>query len=368
MADREKFPRGDTTLMSALKKRIIDLIRQEGPISVERYMALALGDPQHGYYMTRDPLGASGDFTTSPEISQMFGELIGLWCADLWLRAGQPALSLVELGPGRGTLMSDVLRATKAVTGFHEALQVTLVEMSPVLGEIQKRTLTDAHPRIGWATTIATLPEKPTLILANEFFDALPIRQFQKRNQTWHECLIGVNNNSLGFGLAQEPMRMSGPGGSEGDILEYAPISDTIMRDLARHIATFGGAGLIIDYGYTQSGFGDTLQAMKAHEFVNPLDHPGEADLTVHVNFEALELAARENNARTHGPITQAELLDRLGIDTRVETLIRKASPQQAEDIRKARERLIEPTAKGMGHLFKALALSHKDWPTPAGF
>lgn len=332
-------------------------------------MALALGDPQYGYYMTRDPLGASGDFTTSPEISQMFGELVGLWCADLWLRAGQPTLSLVELGPGRGTLMSDILRATRAVTGFHDALQVTLVDMSPVLSEIQRRTLTDAHPRIDWATTIATLPDKPTIILANEFFDALPIRQFQKRNQAWHECLIGADDrNSLVFGLAHEPMRMSGPGGSEGDILEYAPISDTIMHDLARHVATFGGAGLIIDYGYTQSGFGDTLQALKAHEFVNPLDAPGEADLTVHVNFEALELATRESGVRTHGPITQADLLDRLGIDTRVETLIRKASPQQIDDIRKARERLIEPTAKGMGHLFKALALSHKDWPTPAGF
>ena len=355
--------------MSALRQRIIEIIRQEGPISVERYMALALGDPQHGYYMTRDPLGASGDFTTSPEISQMFGELIGLWCADLWLRASQPSISLVELGPGRGTLMSDVLRATKAVTGFHDALQVTLVEMSPVLSAIQKQTLADAHPRIEWATTIATLPEKPTIILANEFFDALPIRQFQKRNQAWHECLIGADDDdTLVFGLAQEPMRMSGPGGSEGDILEYAPISETIMRGLARHLARFGGAGLIIDYGYTQSGFGDTLQALKSHEFVNPLETPGEADLTVHVNFESLELAARESGARTHGPITQAELLDRLGIDTRVETLIRKASPQQANDIRKARERLMEPTSTGMGHLFKALAISGKEWPTPAGF
>jgi len=355
--------------MSALRQRIIEIIRQEGPISVERYMALALGDPQHGYYMTRDPLGASGDFTTSPEISQMFGELIGLWCADLWLRAGQASISLVELGPGRGTLMSDVLRATKAVTGFHDALQVTLVEMSPVLSAIQKQTLANAHPRIEWATTIATLPEKPTIIIANEFFDALPIRQFQKRNQAWHECLIGVDdNNILVFGLAQDPMRMSGPGGSEGDILEYAPISETIMRDLAGHIAQFGGAGLIIDYGYTQSGFGDTLQALKAHEFVNPLETPGEADLTVHVNFESLELAACESGARTHGPITQAQLLDRLGIDTRVETLIRKASPQQANDIRKARERLIDPATTGMGQLFKALAISNNEWPTPAGF
>jgi SAM-dependent MidA family methyltransferase len=355
--------------MSALKKRIVDLIRLEGPISVERYMALALGDPQHGYYMTRDPLGASGDFTTSPEISQMFGELIGLWCADLWLRAGQPALSLVELGPGRGTLMSDVLRATRAVTGFHDALQVTLVEMSPVLSEIQKKTLTDAHPRIEWVPTIASLPQKPTIFLANEFFDALPIRQFQKRDQAWHECLVGADDDgSLVFGLASEPMRMSGPGGTEGDVLEYAPISETIMRDLAHHLLQHNGAGLFIDYGYTASGFGDTLQAMKAHEFVNPLEAPGEADLTVHVNFDALEQAARQNGARTHGPITQAELLDRLGLTTRAETLIRKASPQQAKDIQSARDRLTEPTAKGMGQLFKALALSHPEWPTPAGF
>ncbi len=355
--------------MSALRQRIVDLIRQEGPISIERYMALALGDPQHGYYMTRDPLGASGDFTTSPEISQMFGELIGLWCADLWLRAGQPSLSLVELGPGRGTLMSDVLRATRAVTGFHDALQVTLVEMSPVLGDIQRQNLTDAHPRIEWVPTIASLPQKPTIILANEFFDALPIRQFQKRNQSWHECLIGADEDgALVYGLASEPMKMSGPGGTEGDILEYAPISETIIRDLALHLVKQGGAGLVIDYGYTRSGFGDTLQALKAHEFVNPLDNPGEADLTVHVNFEALEHAAKQGGARTHGPITQADLLDRLGIETRADTLIRKASPQQAKDIQSARDRLTEPTAKGMGQLFKALALSHPEWPTPAGY
>lgn len=356
--------------MTKLAQRIIALIRQDGPMSLERYMALALGDPHDGYYMTRDPFGAAGDFTTSPEISQMFGELIGLWCADLWLRAGSPSkLTLVELGPGRGTLMNDLLRATEAVRGFHDALDVVLVEMSPVLGALQKETLASSHPRITWQADIATLPPTPTLIIANEFFDALPIRQYQKRHEHWYECLVGVDDDEqLIFGLSSTPVAMSGPGGQDGDVLEYSPACDAIMQDLARHIGGHGGAGLVIDYGYLRSGFGSTLQALYRHAFIEPLHNPGEVDLTAHVNFEALQDAIRKGGIRSHGPLTQAELLDRLGLAMRVETLLRKASPRQAEDIRQAEKRLTDTQPTGMGQLFKALAFSHPSWPSPAGF
>lgn len=356
--------------MTALQKRMADLIRHEGPMTVERYMAMALGDPQHGYYMTRDPFGAQGDFTTAPEMSQIFGELLGLWCADLWLRAGQPpTLSLVELGPGRGTLMSDVLRATRAVQGFHDALHVTLIDMSPVLRDTQKKTLVGAHPRIDWAADVSSLPSLPTIVLANEFFDALPIRHYQKHEGHWRERLVGVDETDrLIFGLSQEPIAVSGLGGTDGDILEVSPITETIMTDVAAHVAQHGGAGLVIDYGYLQTGFGDTLQALKAHRPIHPLEHAGEADLTAHVNFQTLLHALRKAGAMAHGPIAQADLLERLGIATRTEALLRRASPEQAKDVHSAVARLTERTAQGMGHLFKALAFSHRDWPSPAGF
>lgn len=356
--------------MNALHKRMADLIRHEGPMTIERFMAMALGDPQHGYYMTRDPLGATGDFTTSPEISQMFGELIGLWCADFWLRAGRPpALSLVELGPGRGTLMSDMLRATRAMEGFHDALHVTLIDMSPVLREAQSKTLAGAHPRITWAMDVSQLPSLPTIVLANEFFDALPIRHYQKYQGQWHERLVGIDETDrLIFGLSQEPVPVSGLGGSDGDVLEVSPITETIMLDVSAHVARHGGAGLVIDYGYLKTGFGDTLQALKAHRSVHPLDHVGESDLTAHVNFQTLYSAVSKAGAIPHGPITQADLLERLGLATRAEALLRRATPEQAQQVKSAVERLTERTAQGMGHLFKALAFSHRDWPSPAGF
>ena len=310
--------------MTPLGQDIARLITLEGPISLERYMGLALGDPRYGYYMTRDPLGAQGDFTTSPEISQMFGELLGLWCADLWFRMGQPEkLSLVELGPGRGTLMQDVLRATKNVIGLHKALSVTLVEMSPVLRETQRQTLASCGVAVEWREDVTTLPEVPTLLLANEFFDALPVRHYQRRHHHWHQRLIGLNSdNTLAFGLAEEPepaLKLDAP---EGTVLELGLIGERIMVDLSAHIARFGGAGLVIDYGHSRSSFGET----------------------------------------------QAHFLSGLGIVERAAKLLKNADGTQAQEVEAALIRLTEQTPTGMGSLFKVLGIRHADMPEPAGF
>ena len=356
--------------MTPLGQDIARLITLEGPISLERYMGLALGDPRYGYYMTRDPLGAQGDFTTSPEISQMFGELLGLWCADLWFRMGQPEkLSLVELGPGRGTLMQDVLRATKNIIGLHRALSVTLVEMSPVLRETQRQTLASCGVAVEWREDVTTLPEVPTLLLANEFFDALPVRHYQRRHHHWHQRLIGLNSdNTLAFGLAEEPepaLKLDAP---EGTVLELGLIGERIMVDLSAHIARFGGAGLMIDYGYTQSAFGETLQAMKQHAFVDPLEAPGEADITTHVDFERLSHIARAQGLEVSGPTTQAHFLSGLGIVERAAKLLKNADVTQAQEVEAALIRLTEQTPTGMGSLFKVLGIRHADMPEPAGF
>ena len=356
--------------MTPLGQDITRLIKLEGPMSLERYMGLALGDPRYGYYMTRDPLGAQGDFTTSPEISQMFGELIGLWCADLWLRMGQPEkLSLVELGPGRGTLMQDVLRATKNVIGLHRALSVTLVEMSPVLRETQRQTLASSGVAIDWLDTISALPERPTLVLANEFFDALPVRHYQRMHQHWHQRLIGLNQeNHLAFGLSAEPEQALKLDAPEGTVLELGLIGERIMADLSAHIAQFGGAGLIIDYGHTQSAFGETLQAMKQHAFVDPLEAPGEADITTHVDFERLGHIASSQGLVVSGLTTQAQFLSGLGIVERAARLLKNADAAQTKEVEAALIRLTEQTPTGMGSLFKVLGMRHVDMPEPAGF
>ena len=354
--------------MNPLEHKIQDLICREGPISLETYMALALADPEYGYYMTRDPFGAQGDFTTAPEISQIFGELLGLWSAELWLRAGCPnPVALVELGPGRGTLMKDALRATRNVPGFHEAIHVTLVETSPVLRAAQAKTLEGAHPRIGWASDVSDLPSMPVLVLANEFFDALPIRQYELRNAQKFERLVGLDDTGhLTFVLDKNPYG-GALDGREGSISETCPIGIEIMTALSTHIASRGGGGLIIDYG-DDAGEGDTLQALKAHAFVDPLTDPGAADLTAHVRFSALADAAQEAGLVTQGPITQARLLGGLGLEARAHDLLRQANPRQAQDIESAVKRLIDPSPKGMGALFKVLAFRNPAWPIPAVF
>jgi SAM-dependent MidA family methyltransferase len=324
----------------------------------------------HGYYVTRDPFGARGDFTTAPEISQMFGELIGLWAAELWRLMGSPGqLRLIELGPGRGTLMADVLRAGRIVPDFLQALSVHLIETSPVLRARQQETLSGGRVQIAWHEDFGDLPDGPAIVIANEFFDALPITQFVRTEQGWHERLIGLDaNGQLAFGLAPEPRQELPASGNVGDVLEWPALAVEIVAAIARRLAAHGGAALLIDYGYSGPAFGDTLQAMKGHGFVDPLADPGDADLTAHVDFARLAEAARSGGAAVHGPVRQGDFLRALGIDMRAKALQARASPAQAADIAGALRRLTGAGREDMGRLFKTLALSHPHLTSLPGF
>ncbi len=356
---------------SPLGRLIADLIRLEGPIGLDRYMALALGHPIHGYYMTRDPLGAAGDFTTAPEISQMFGELIGLWAAEVWRQMGSPApLRLVEFGPGRGTLLADLLRAAKVVPDFRAALDLHLVETSPVLRDWQAAVLASSGVPHRWHDGLGTVPDGPLLAIANEFVDALPVRHYQCVEGRWRERQVGLDDNGrFMFGLAPDPDARLTLEAPEGSLLEVAPAARRFMEDLARRVATNPGAALIIDYGYPVSGFGETLQAVHRHIRADPLSRPGEVDLTAHVDFAALARTARLAGAAVHGPVTQGAFLTSIGIESRAAQL-RSARPERAEAVLAARDRLIEtrPEQTAMGALFKALALTAPDAPAPPGF
>jgi NADH dehydrogenase [ubiquinone] 1 alpha subcomplex assembly factor 7 len=355
--------------MSLLKAELIRLIREEGPLNVSRYMALCLGHPRHGYYMTRDPFGAQGDFTTAPEISQMFGELLGLWAGAVWQMMGKPkSLRLVELGPGRGTLMADMLRAARIVRGFREALDVHLVEISPVLRQAQHQSLAGAAAP-SWHDGIETALDGPVIVVANEFLDALPLDQFVKTGDGWRERLVGLDaGGELAFGLAGAPETSLTMAAPEGSVIEQPSAALAIVATVSRHLAFHGGAALFIDYGSARSGFGDTLQAVRRQRHVDVLAEPGEADLTVHVDFERMAQAARRSGAATHGPATQREVLLALGLAERAQALCAKARPEQAEVIRGAFERLTATGATGMGELFKVLALSHPGLPPLPGF
>jgi SAM-dependent MidA family methyltransferase len=357
--------------MNALESEIRALIETEGPISVSRYMALALGHPRFGYYMTRDPFGTAGDFVTAPEVSQMFGELIGVWCAEVWRSMGEPAaVHLVELGPGRGTLMTDLLRAAKVLPEFRAAIQVHLVETSPVLIERQRATLTEI--KADWHRDTSTLPQGPLIVIANEFIDALPVDQFVKTDSGWHERKIGIIDGKLAFAL--DPAALPGIEEQLPSRLRPAPIGAllertqlTAVRDIARRIAADGGAALIVDYGHTQTGFGDTLQAVRAHQTANVLENPGEADLTAHVDFEQLAAAAMHLGVHAVGPVTQGSLLRTIGIEQRAERLKRDQPADIVAAVDSALTRLTTPSP-GMGELFKALALIHPALPAPPGF
>jgi SAM-dependent MidA family methyltransferase len=334
-------------------------IAVNGPIPVADFMAAA----NRYYYATRDPLGAAGDFTTAPEISQMFGELIGLWCADLWHRAGRPDVHYVELGPGRGTLAADALRAM-ARAGLTPP--VHFVETSPVLAAEQRA-------RVPGATVhddVDALPaDRPLLIVANEFFDALPVRQlirtaagWRERRVAWaHPLFVPVAGGPPLDGLIPAPLADAPP----GSVIETSPASVNIARRLARRLADQGGAALIVDYGYEGPAIGDTVQALKAHAYANPFEDPGERDLTAHVDFATLAEAATAEGARAFGPVDQGALLDRLGIGARAAALA-AAQPARADEIAAAHARLTAPDQ--MGTLFKALALTAPSWPHPEAF
>ena len=325
--------------MNPLERRLRARIESGGPISVADYMAEA----NAYYYATRDPFGAAGDFVTAPEISQMFGELVGLCLADLWQRAGRPEFAFyVELGPGRGTLAADALRAMRAA-GLEPPAH--LVETSPVLRDAQAERVAAAR----WHETIDDLPrDGPLLIVANEFFDALPVRQLDAAGR---ELRIGWGGD--GF------VRVGAVAA------ETSPDSRAIAAELARRIAGQGGALLLFDYGYDRPGTGDTLQAVSGHAFASPWQEPGERDLTVHVDFPALAEAGRAAGARAFGPVPQGRWLDAMGIALRTAALA-KAAPERTEEFEAARHRLTAPNQ--MGRLFKALALVAPHWPHPAGF
>ncbi|MFC3713247.1 class I SAM-dependent methyltransferase [Sphingoaurantiacus capsulatus] len=348
--------------MTPLGQRLAREIEATGPMPVARYMAECLAH----YYGTRDPLGRGGDFTTAPEISQIFGELIGLWLADLWLRAGSPPkVRLVELGPGRGTLMADIRRATARVPGFHAATKVHLVETSPSLRAEQAARMPDAI----WHHRIDELPDDaPLLLVANEFFDALPIRQLIRTPAGWRERMVAHGDGGFFEAAGPTPLDALVPaalaGAPEGATVELMPMATAIAAEIGARLAAQGGAALIVDYGYAGPSTGDTLQAVKDHAFTDPFADPGEADLTAHVDFTALAAAAAP--ARAWKLTTQGNLLAALGIAARTEALAARASPEQAALLRSGTDRLVLPDA--MGSLFKALALTGRDWPQPAGF
>ncbi|MBV8850145.1 MAG: SAM-dependent methyltransferase [Methylobacteriaceae bacterium] len=357
--------------MNELMRELQEIITQEGPISLERYMSLALSHPRYGYYATREPFGAAGDFVTAPEISQMFGELIGLWAAEVWRLCGaQEPIRMVELGPGRGTLMADALRALRSVRGRANAIEVHLVETSPRLTDIQRQTLGAFELPVSWHASIAEIPAGAAIFIANEFFDALPVQHFVRTENGWCERAVGLDGKrKLAFGLrpyAAEEIRLTAP---EGSVLELSAEARHIMRAVAARIASEGGALLAIDYGHTQTQCGETLQAMRSNRFVDPLDAPGECDLTAHVDFAALARAVEAAGARVHGPVTQAAFLSALGIAERARMLKRNANPAQGEAIDVALTRLTDcATPTGMGQLFKAMAVTQTDMRAIPGF
>ncbi len=339
------------TLEALIKERI----KKHGAISIADYMNVCLLHPEFGYYMRRDPFGVSGDFTTAPEISQIFGELLGLWLAAQWQKQGKPEAILVELGPGRGTLMADALRATKKIAGFHDAVSVHLIEASPVLQQKQWKNLAGKHPQISWHPSLESLPELPIFFLANEFFDALPIRQFVGSEE--RKIMLDENGN-----LAFTPPTTN----NQQPTTESSPASQQIMRELAAHIAHHGGAGIVVDYGYTGGSQGDTLQALKEHHYHDVLQEPGEADITAHVDFDALASAAQLAGAASFGALSQGKFLLQIGASQRLMNLCASASEPQKQELMSGFERLI--AHEQMGELFKVLAILPAGSAKPEGF
>ncbi len=339
-------------------------IAAEGPMRLDRYMALCLGHPEHGYYARGEAFGAAGDFTTAPEISQMFGELLGLWSAQVWLDMGAPGrVILAELGPGRGAMMADALRAARALPGFLDAAEPWLVETSPALRALQRR----AVPAARSAETLAEVPAGPAILLANEFFDALPIRQFVRAGGAWRERRVGLAEGALAWGLGPPVADGLPTAAPDGAVLERGAASEAVAAEIGGRLAAHGGAALVVDYGDAppETGGGDTLQALSRHAPADPLAAPGGADLTAHVDFAALAGAMAAQGARVWPLTTQGALLGALGLAARADALA-AARPDRAADIRAQRDRLAAP--EQMGRLFKALAATGPDQPPPPAF
>jgi SAM-dependent MidA family methyltransferase len=360
---------------SPLETEIRRRIEAGGPMPVPQYMALCLTHPEHGYYVTRDPLGAGGDFITAPEISQMFGELVGLWTCSVWRQMGSPEnIRLVELGPGRGSMMLDALRAMQVVPAFRHAVVVDFVEISPALEKRQRQAFGGVDVQVAWHRSLERVPDGPMIILANEFFDALPVQQAVMCADGWHERVVKIDDDdTLQFSNARDPIPLfdqllpsTVSDAKIGDIFEWR--ADQIALELGRRVAHSNGAALVIDYGHVESATGETLQAVGAHDFADPLVAPGQVDLTAHVDFQALRQAAESMGARAQGPIQQGEFLRNLGIDARAEGLKMTAPAQKAAEIDAAKERLTSGERTGMGRLFKAIGLAHPKLGPLPGF
>lgn len=387
--------------MSGLRDHLCRRIRLEGPLTVAQYMEECLGHPRYGYYTafdsqdrhalggnpggsnlggrnpeSNDPFGQAGDFITAPEISQMFGELLGLWAAVVWQGMGSPVpFQLAELGPGRGTLMADALRAARGVPGFLESCELTLVEISPALKERQRESLEVSGAALvpRWVDDPAQIPPGPVIVLANEYLDALPIRQFFRTEGGWHERLVGLGTDgeTFTFGLspaAEATPLIPGPLQSApvGSLVEIAPAALRKVHTLAARIKAGGGAALFIDYGHAASAPGDTLQAVKNHRYHDVLRDPGAADLTAHVDFAQVAHVAEQAGAAVFGPIPQGQFLSALGIVERAQALSAMATPDQREDIGRALDRLTDGDA--MGTLFKVIALGQAGMTPLPGF
>jgi NADH dehydrogenase [ubiquinone] 1 alpha subcomplex assembly factor 7 len=358
--------------MTGLAATIARRIRREGPLSVAAFMAMALHDPRSGYYARRDPIGRAGDFITAPEISQIFGELIGLWCADLWQRIGAPdPVTLTELGPGSGALTLDFLRAAATLPEFRRALQLYLVEASPVLRAAQQRRLRAAEPH--FIASIDDLPEGALLLVANEFLDALPIRQLVRGRAGWSERVVTLDaQDRLVFADAPEnpaltllvpaALREAPP----GTVVEICPAAAALAASLGARLVQHPGAALFVDYGYFPSAPGATLAAVRRHQPAGVLDDAGNADLSAHVDFAAFAAAARAAGAVVHGPVAQGRFLAALGAEARLGALSTGATPAQRALLDSGLRRLLDPAE--MGTLFKVLALTSPGLPAPAGF
>ncbi|HEV2505638.1 MAG TPA: class I SAM-dependent methyltransferase [Mesorhizobium sp.] len=356
--------------MSGLKRRIIELITTVGAIPASEYMALCLFDPEAGYYTTREPFGAGGDFITAPEVSQMFGELVAVWFYEAWRAIGSPMpVTLAEIGPGRGTLMKDMLRTLQRLDpAFATGASIAFIETSPRLRQVQKDTLADMAAGVEWHETAATLLDQPILIVGNELFDAVPIRQFVRTTDSWHERMVGLDENGdLAFyaGAASLDSALLPPDAEtalDGSIVELAPARSALMQTIADRIAAHGGVGLFFDYGHLQPGLGDTLQALRNHQYEDVLASPGEADLTSHVDFAALAASARAAGLRADST-TQGAFLLAMGLLERAGRLGADAGEATRERLSGEVERLAGPQA--MGELFKVLAIAPTDIALP---
>jgi NADH dehydrogenase [ubiquinone] 1 alpha subcomplex assembly factor 7 len=353
-----------------ISRKIARRIGVEGPLSVAAFMAMALHDPEDGYYARRSPIGARGDFVTAPEISQIFGELIGLWCALMWQRLGEPdPIILAELGPGRGVLIEDLLRVAAAIPTFRRALRLHLVEASPILRAEQETRLAGLRPV--WVSRFEDLPEGPMLLVANEFLDALPIRQFVRGQAQWSERMVGLDDdNRLVFVDGPESPAASlfipealRAGTPQGTMVEICPAALALAAGLGARFIRRPGAALFVDYGYFPSTPGPTLRALRRHSPVSVLAAPGTADLSADVDFAAFAEAAHRGGAASWGPVPQRRLLTALGAVPRAAILRARATSRQRQALDEGVRRLLDPDQ--MGTLFQAVALTSPGMPPP---